>query len=274
VSTLPVTWAEGGAGDTVAVTAANSAAAGSTLFDTVTNPSSILTHSTAQKHAGAQSLRCAQPATAVTTYGVWNGWGTITTDVWFRGYFFVSAVSAVNLMISFRSSADAASSYWGISATGKFIMQNAAGTASITGATTISANTWYRVEGRIVSSTTAGNLEYRLFSGANLDGTTATDAPAAVTNAVLAANTGGVRFTPAGVTSGGPGTSITAYWDDVIFTTAGWPGPATVTAATYVRRSRVQQAARGLAGRGVFPMFGWRRGRCGLAVAERQLLRV
>jgi hypothetical protein len=243
VSLLPVTWAEGGAGDTVAVTAANSAAAGSTPFDTTTNPSNLMTHSTVQKHGGAQSLRCAQPATAVTTYGVWNGWGTLTTDVWFRGYFLVSAVSAVNLMLSFRSSADAASSYWGISATGKVIFQNAAGTASITGATTIVANTFYRLEGRIRSSTTAGNLEYRLFSGANLDGTTATDAPAAVTTAVLAANTGGVRFTPSGVTSGGPGTSITGYWDDVIFTAAGWPGPVTGAAAKIGQQRRSNIAA-------------------------------
>lgn len=232
MSLLPVSNTAEGGSDTTVVSAANSGGASGTAFDSVTNPSSIMTFSSTQEHAGSLALRTAQPGVAVSTYGVWNGWGSLTTSIYTRLYFYVSAVNVANLILGWRSNTDAAAGYMGINATGKIVMQNAAGTAVSTSTTTISANTWYRLETRIQASTTVGQVEWRLYTGANLDGTTTTEAPAAVTNAVLTANIAGVRIGPAGITSGGAATNITGYLDDIGINNTTWLGPSAATASS------------------------------------------
>ncbi len=117
-------------------------------------------------------------------YGLWNstagsgGSWAGATEVWSRMYFRVSALPSNNTVIhQFREwgTAGSADGTTGcdvrLTSAGK-IQLRAPTTARFTSTTTISTDTWYRLEVHVLSNASTGHIEARLYTGANLDGAT------------------------------------------------------------------------------------------------------
>jgi hypothetical protein len=210
-----------GGTDGVAVSNANSGGVSGDAFDTVTG--TLCLYSSAQAHSGTLGCRIVDATVGQSVN--WTGLGSITTDVYFRFYMYLTALPTTNRLYMMRLNNNAAGACgWLrlISGTGVVSMADASQAGfGAEGVVPVALNQWVRIEWRVLPSTTAGSMEWRLYNTA--DSSTYDDNYGPVTGLVLGANLDQMLF---GSQSTFPTTPFTVIYDDVAVSTAGWIGPS------------------------------------------------
>jgi hypothetical protein len=129
---------------------------------------------TTNARSGTYAARC--NGTSAAAFFQCEPWINALTSgtVFQRGYIrVVTNPTADAGVMGFRSNTDAKACQAGLSsATGKLFLQNNITSTSVNAASALSANTWYRLELKIVLSDTVGSAELKYFLG---DSTTATE---------------------------------------------------------------------------------------------------
>lgn len=206
---------EGGT-DGVAISTSNSGGSSGDAFNTITGTEALFTN---VQTRGGMAARVSAAAAAASTN--WTGLGSLTSSVYFRGYFYLPANPSGSALPVIRADNSSATRCGELAITtgGKLVGRNAAGAnTATTGATSVTLNAWFRLELRMVASTTVGVIEWRLYNSP--DSTSITET-ATDSSLVLAANIDGVRW---GFPDGSP-TTPTVYWDDIAVSTTDWIGP-------------------------------------------------
>lgn len=221
---------ETGIADGTTITTANSddgTPSAGDAFNTVTGAPKF---STAQTMHGSLVALCDHNAANQQSNVTWSGLGSITTSVWWRMYFYITGVTATKTWtpIIFQTAAAAISGRIEFNSTPVLRLRNSAGTTLATGTVTLPIGQWMRLEGRIISSTTVGELEMKVwFTDPQSTGTP--DDALSATAAVLGANTDRADW---GLTAFGSGMLFDCYLDDIALSTVTWIGPAVTSATT------------------------------------------
>jgi hypothetical protein len=217
---------EGGS-DTTVITAANSGGASGDAFSAVLgNPTFSVDH----PHSGSLGMK----VDAASEWVNWTGLGSLTTDVWIRFYYWVAAkpVGSDLRFARFHTNTGATSGYLSHRDDNGFLMVlNAAGTGTAVGSVVVATSQLVRIECRIRSATSNGQMEWRLYNSA--DSATIDDTNSSSTM-VLGANTDEAKFGNSTTTP-----TTTFYMDDVAVSTAGWIGPSVAGSATILRPAQV-----------------------------------
>lgn len=174
---------------------------------------------------GTLSCRYTYTSTPVGPHFVsWTGLGSLTTAVYLRTYIYLPSLPSDNNFypIGIRTNADASSAIIRILADGTIQGRDAGNSGISSGTIPIATGQWTRLEVRVISSTTVGELEWRLYNSA--DSVSITDTQNA-TGAVLGADTSRTNF---GQTTANPAQPFTVYFDDLRVSTTGWIGPTAV----------------------------------------------
>lgn len=210
---------EGGSAGTTLTTANTGGASGDAFQSIVLTPTF-----SASPARGTLSMQIAQVVYS-ESFVRWDGAGSLTTNVYARAYLWIPANPTVNQrVIHFITSGAAISAAIRISTTGVVIGLNAVGGAitGLTGSTVVAKNQWIRLEARCKSSTTVGELEWRLFN-TDPDATSPTETLTSGSTEVLGADTDRLYVG----TIGSSGTANQTWnFDDLAFASAGWIGPS------------------------------------------------
>jgi RHS repeat-associated protein len=199
--------AEGGTNGTT-VTVANSGGASGDPFSVVTRGTgAALTFATAAAEHG--SLGYSLTATSGTTTAVtWNGYNATSAAVRFYYNPGSTLPSTTVRLLDVRNSTGTAARVL-MTSSNQLIVQNAAGTTLKTFPTTLSANTWYRIELGVSISATAATVNAAYYPG---DSTTPVDTAYSTSSA----NTGTANITTISIGDTTSGTwAGTAYFDDL-----------------------------------------------------------
>lgn len=210
---------EGGT-NTTTISNANSGGASGDAFSTITGSP---TFSTLQAAHGSLSARLAMGGTFAVTRLNWTALGSFTSSVYFRWYMRLPTTQTAGNMEILRVQTSAAAQstvMWQNATTGVIRFATAAnsGIAATLSTTALPNNQWIRIEARVLSSTTVGEVEWRLFL--TPDSTTADETKSA-TGVALGANTDQVYF---GLSNVGP-TNVDFFYDDLAVSTTDWIGP-------------------------------------------------
>lgn len=208
-----------GQADGVTITTGNSWGGGNDGFSSVT---STPTYSTTRAYSGTVSCRNDTTATYTSKYVAWTGLGALTTSCWFRFYLYCTAnPSTQGLRLLLVRTASANSALLNLGTGGTLQAANAAQTGQTAGTVPIALNQWVRIEFRVLSSTTVGEMEWWLYNTANAAIGSHSD-HASHTSQVLGANTDQVRL--GGTTATGPNSFV--FWvDDFAVKKSGQIGP-------------------------------------------------
>jgi len=172
--------------------------------------------------SGEYALRCNPDTTAVgrvtivglTAAGQQQAYSQAT--VYCRFYFRYATKPAANdeEIFTFFTGAGAMKLALRLDSAGKLVVYDRSNTKIATGATVLSANTWYRIEITSASSATAA-YELRIDGSTELSGTLDT----------IATNHGQIRL---GKNSDRNGQSVDLFYDDVLIDSAAFPGAGSV----------------------------------------------
>jgi hypothetical protein len=182
--------AEGGT-DTLGVTTGNSGGGSGDAFTGVSPSSGVWTFSSTRSVRGTFSYKCAQ--TASTSAAVqWDL--SALAEHYGRVYFYFSALATSEQPVA-KGFASGFANAWriGINGSGHLVVRDSAGTAQHTGTLSVNAGVWYRLEWHVVSSTSVGQIEARIYTA---DQTTLFDSWQSSANLNLAAETSHVQFGP------------------------------------------------------------------------------
>jgi hypothetical protein len=226
-----------GGSDGVLISPANSGGASGDAFSAVAG--TLPKFSNAQAHTPGLGMRIVDPASAALPHQVeWTGLGSLTTAVYLRWYVYLTGypVTERAYMIDLRTAAAAQCGFLRLFVTSGFVSAADATNSGFgaDGSVSPALNKWVRIEARIVPSTTAGELQWRLFN--NPESGTPSDASASHTGLTLGANIDAVRF---GITTGAaaPANPFTILFDDVAVGTGDWIGPTVAGPGTARNRS-------------------------------------
>lgn len=169
-----ISWNAEGGSDGTALTTANSGGASGTAWDTCQRGTNATNEfDTATAAVGSLSVLIATGATSTTAYNRWNGaittlWASGLTTHYGRLYVRLSALPAADRTIVEFLDTTAATNRANIRirTDGTVRLRNAANGTVATSVTTLSINTWYRLEYRIDGSTT-GAYELHIYSGSS-----------------------------------------------------------------------------------------------------------
>ncbi len=202
----------------------NSGGASGNFFDTVTNTGTNAVDVFDNTHAAHGTLSC-KVSTGTSAVQSLNRWSTsmgAVNQVWFRTYLYFTAIpAALFRFVGFaNSSGSNTCATVAISPTGKVEYFNATGSAVIITANTIPLNAWFRVEGLLIGSATAGQMQLKTFT-TSMDGQT----PDEILTSTAVQNT----FGAPGLYSFGQVSNqanVAAFWmDDIGISNTGWLGP-------------------------------------------------
>lgn len=205
----------------VVIDTSNSGGASGDIFTVAPSIECIFTN--VLTHSSPMAMRIVNPTGTAKVVG-WDNLGSITGNVYVRFYLNMPALSADNNFypLGIRTQADAASGALRILSSGNggvLQMRDASNTQiGSDSAVGVASGQWVRLECRIKSSTTVGEMEYRLF---NSPESTVADATGSASGAVLGADTGRTNF---GINTATPA-SFTAYFDDLAVSSVDWIGP-------------------------------------------------
>jgi hypothetical protein len=225
MSAPPLVNTFAGGTDTVDISPANSGGTSGDALDTVTVGTGVtIKYSATQKRPNSGfSANVIQPATGVTSYMLYSGFASLTTSVYFRMYIYQSLNNVSTAYWGIRNNLDAACAFVYMNSSGRITFQNAAGGAIATASNvSLPTNQWFRLELRVLPSTTVGEIEYRVFLGSNIEGSVPDDSTVN-TGQILAANIGGVRQ-GIGITSGLAGSGQNAYVANLGVSAVDWVG--------------------------------------------------
>lgn len=220
--------------DATGITTGNS---GGTLGDAFTNVTAgtgvTINYSATQAQLGAASASFFRSGNNIlSSWFEWNGLAVAgSTDIYMRFYYYAAGTPVTgqgnSRVAEFLTQAGAQGARLLVEDAGGGGAMVAAGSGafipSTAGSVTIATNQWIRMEWRVRASTTAGEIEWRLFNDPN---STTPDDTIAVTGQALGADIGTARFGPSGSSAPFP-SGTTGYYDEVGVSTAGWLGPAT-----------------------------------------------
>jgi hypothetical protein len=229
-----VNTAEGTASGTT-VTAANSGGASGTALDvSISGTSATLTFSNAQSANGSQSYLTTAAGSNSTFIMFRNAGGTANTLTFpaltmysVCYFFFAGTPPTIGRMMEYVNSAFSHIGGVGVSAAQKLTLVNSAGTVTNTGTTTLPANKWFRIEMKVFSDATVGQITARIFLNNN-----STVADETITSAA-SVNTRGGNI--AAAIYGFPtttATSVSLYMDGPGVSDADWMGPAVYSGIT------------------------------------------
>lgn len=208
------------------VTTGNSGGNSGNAFDVVNiGASATIIFSSTEAAHGTLSGKYTQPSSAVIIY---TGWTTSLTassipTVYYRAYVYLPTLPPVTLRFIQPYDGSSVCAGIAVSSSGKVVVE--AGTGDLPQYTsTNSVNTagWFRVEGAVTGSSTAGQVSMSLYN--TPDSVTATESftSASTVNTTGAIN--GIRFG-----SVNQGTSYTWYMDDLGASDTGLLGPSQYT---------------------------------------------
>ena len=234
--TLLKNSSEGGTSG-VAVSTGNSGGASGNAFDavTVSGAGAALAFDNSQAAHGTLSAKYTFPSgVASTAYASWTTSAGSTSPAFFRLYLRHAANPSVNTRVwqaDISGSVLCAALY--VNTSGTLQMTDSAGTNIFTTTATVPLSQWYRLEGYVTGSPSAGQVELKLFKSAD---STAADE---VKTSSAAQNTGGVpnsfRYGCfAALTQSSP---FTLWADDIGLSSTGYLGPV-----VYPGRAQVQVA--------------------------------
>jgi hypothetical protein len=209
---------EGGTSGTT-ITTGNSGGASGNAFDVVNIGTNAVTayDSTHAAH-GSLSCKVATASTATISSVEWTSSLGTQTQVWFRAYLYLTANPATTIsVLRFQSSGSSCSIVF-LNSSGQFTMTNAALTNILTFTTAVPLNQWFRVEGFVTASASAGQIQMSLYSP--MDSDTPVETHTSAATQVLTASLNQVLF--------GIGSNIAnfGFWeDDLGLSTAGPLGP-------------------------------------------------
>jgi hypothetical protein len=220
---------EGGS-NTTTITTGNSGGTSGNAFDNVSiTGTNTLTYSSTQSFTGL--LSCA----VVSGSPVGNSlirWGPSLTGssvpaVWFRAYVFLTAgASACRIIRASNNSYGTLCGWIEVNSSAKLILRDAAGNAQATSNTALPNDAWVRLEGYVIGSAVAGQLQLQIFK------TTPNGlVPDEVVTTAATLNTNGAIT---GIDYGNPSStaSTTFYLDNVGVSTTGYLGPASAVTLT------------------------------------------
>jgi hypothetical protein len=242
---------EGGT-DGATITAAGSGGASGSAFDSVfIGTGDTLAYSAALAAHGTLGLQVAvgTPAKEASVSWIASLGGPGLAQAWFRLYLNVPAfmASGTNRVVRVRNGTTYCGGI-GYNAAGQIVTLNTSGAVQTTSATALAAGQWHRIEGYLIGSATAGQIEVRIFAGANMDGTT----PDEVNTTPATVNTSGTFDT---VAFGNPQSvaAHTCYLDDLGASTTGYIGPVAGAGITGTGGLAAKKAALAGAGTYLFP---------------------
>jgi hypothetical protein len=211
--------AEGGSDETT-VTTGNSGGSSGDAFGGVTigtNASAVF--DTAQAAQGSLSYRLATGGTSTTVFLQWTFTGV--ARIFFRAYFRLASVGAARSLIRIRA-AGAQVARIALSASDTLELRNGGNSVVDTSTATVSANTWYRIEGDITVGTSQSGT-VNLYTG---ESTTLTEAVTAT--ATYGSGTADEIHYGQVVNA----SNLANLWlDGLDVNDVGLPGPAVVSAA-------------------------------------------
>lgn len=221
---------DGGTAGATISTGNSGGASGDAWTDITIGGSAALIYDGAHPHSVPLAMKPTQPASSAQACAGWSGLGSLTADVFFRTILYLTAYPPASNTRFFRcfsfALADCCHLAFGSPGgpnSGLVMAMLPAGTtiAAATGAVQIALNQLVRVEWRIKASTTAGEIEWRLYNSADA-AIASFDDTKTVLNQVLAANLDRADFGAVG-----PDQSSYSFWmDDISVSTVGWIGPA------------------------------------------------
>lgn len=198
------------------------------LFDVVTaSADTTITYDGTVAHSGTMScLISTTTGASGACFGEWTGSGLLgnaTTQQWYRLYLYMTAnPSALHTIFGMLVSGTRAADVI-VNTSGTLSVRNTSGTVIVTTTNTVPLNAWFRIEGYITSSATAGQVELKLFSSP--DSTTPTETQTSNTSQdTLGGTLNQVRF---GLVSGSVA-GLSWWMDDVAVSTSGYIGPGAV----------------------------------------------
>lgn len=223
---LPLATSFDGGTDTTALTSGsggNTATSGSYLDVVSAGTGATCAFSAGTGAHGSMSCKCATGATSTTSYVAWNtSFGTQTTH-YGRLYFTVSTLTGLTQgpLVAFKTGSGSWNGCIQLMSTGYLRLQLPSYATGWQSAA-LSATTTYRLEWKLVNSTTVGGLSVSYYLG---DSTTAVETYTASLNQNWGANTTGVW---AGWCVAGANQPA-LYLDDFALSGTGWVGPSGVT---------------------------------------------
>jgi hypothetical protein len=147
--------------------------------------------------------------------------------VWFRVYLYVTANPAATIRLGGFTSAGATASLLQLNASGQLIGTDGSSAAQATIASAIPLNQWFRVEGYVIGSASAGQVEIRRY-----------DSPDAAVGSYSAIATSGAAINTTGLVNTytwGCSSSLANYgpiwFDDMGLSDGGYMGPTGAVAA-------------------------------------------
>jgi len=212
---------EGGTSGT-SVSTANSGGASGNAFDVVTIGSGDTNaYDNTQAAHGTLSCKIATGATAAAAYDRWSTSIGTVSQVWFRMYLYFTAIpTAITRVMGYATTAGTTCGIVAVNTSGKVSFFNAGGSAIITTANTIPLNSWFRVEGFLIGSATAGQMQLKTFIS-GMDSQTASEL---LTSTAVQNTTGAPGLYSFGQISNTA--SVGPFWmDDIGLSTTGYLGP-------------------------------------------------
>ena len=189
-------------------------------FNTVSSVGTLVFDNTRAAH-GLLSAKVAAPVSGNTAYVRWDSSLGTQTQIWFRMYLYFTAIptaSSVRIFSYTNSSGTNCATVIVNPTTGYLEMVDTSGTNMITFASAILLNQWFRVEGTVVNSASAGSGALSMYP---LDSSTATESHVSAASFDTLAN-GARVFYGLAYTSA----IVSPFWmDDVGVSTTGYLGP-------------------------------------------------
>lgn len=203
------------------------------------------TYDNAHVHTGVTSIKTHLATVASTSYTTWSTAisPTPTANAYSRFYFYSVAAPSVACRIAAFYTGANPSGVVQYLATGALRILNSALATVVTTTATVPLNQWVRIEYDLTGIvTTAGNPALRMFSGANLEGSTPdTNGSVSATGATTLGTVDSVRF---GVSSAVTQTVALDLWmDDYAFSQIASPGALRYPVSRYWPPTPVMRAA-------------------------------
>jgi hypothetical protein len=213
--------AEGGTSGTT-VTVGNSGGVSGNAFDVVNVGSGAtgIFDSTEAAHGGL-AYAFATGSTAALARVQWMSSMGTQTQVWYRAYLYFNAYPAATVRVVNQDQGVTACSVVVVLSSGRIqVRTGATGAQTLTTTATIPLHQWFRIEGFVTGSATAGQVQLKLFKTADSTTPDETDTSAPTINTTGALNT--YNFGVSTYTA-----NVAEYWeDDIAVSNVGYLGPA------------------------------------------------
>jgi len=226
---------ETGLADGTAITTGNSGGGAGNAWNTVQGTGGLPAYSTTQVMHGSLVAKINHLANNQQSYVNWTGLGSITTDIYWRYYLYLTAFPNVTwLPVVCLTAAAGVNGRFNINTSGILVLSQNDTTQKAIGTVPVALNQWVRIEGHLFPSTTVSTMEMKMWNTPD-DSGAATDSISSVANCVNAANIDRMDF---GLSQFDSGLTIDPWLDDIAVSTAGWIGSSVEIAqpAPFARR--------------------------------------